>query len=52
MRRFEDCDYVLEHAIKGDLALIRADTADLYTEVSRDVDKYLWFLEAHLQAKR
>lgn len=29
-----------------------ADTADLYTEVSRDVDKYLWFLEAHLQAKR
>ena len=30
MRRFEDRDYVLEQAIKGDLALIRADTADLY----------------------
>lgn len=24
-------------------------TADLLTEVSRQVDKYLWFLEAHLQ---
>lgn len=29
-----------------------ADTADLFTQISRDVDKYLWFLEAHLQAKR
>jgi starvation-inducible DNA-binding protein len=27
-----------------------ADTSDLFTAVSRDVDKYLWFLEAHLQA--
>ena len=26
-----------------------ADTADLFTEVSRDADKYLYFLEAHLQ---
>jgi starvation-inducible DNA-binding protein len=26
------------------------DTADLFTGVSRDVDKYLWFVEAHLQA--
>ena len=25
------------------------DTADLYTEISRLVDKRLWFLEAHLQ---
>ena len=29
-----------------------ADTSDLYTGISRDVDKYLWFLEAHLQSKR
>jgi len=27
-----------------------ADTADLFTEVSRGVDMRLWFLEAHLQA--
>ncbi len=27
------------------------DTADIYTEISRNVDKRLWFLEAHLQAQ-
>ena len=25
------------------------DTADLFTEISRAVDKHLWFLEAHVQ---
>lgn len=30
VRRFGDRDHVLEHAISGDLALIRADTADRY----------------------
>jgi starvation-inducible DNA-binding protein len=25
------------------------DTADLFTEISRETDKALWFLEAHLQ---
>ena len=29
-----------------------ADTTDLFTEVSRGIDKWLWFVEAHLQAER
>jgi starvation-inducible DNA-binding protein len=29
-----------------------ADTSDLFTEVSRGVDKTLWFVEAHLHADR
>ena len=28
------------------------DTADLFTEVSRGIDKWLWFIEAHLQTER
>ena len=28
------------------------DTSDVFTEVSRGVDKWLWFVEAHLQAER
>ena len=26
------------------------DTADIFTEISRGIDKLLWFVEAHLQA--
>ena len=29
-----------------------ADTADLFTEISRGVDKWLWFVEAHTQAPK
>jgi starvation-inducible DNA-binding protein len=29
-----------------------ADTADLFTEVSRGIDKWLWFVEAHSQAAK
>jgi len=32
------------HSYQGD-----AGTADLFTEVSRGLDKALWFLESHLQ---
>jgi starvation-inducible DNA-binding protein len=28
-----------------------ADTADLFTEVSRGVDKLVWLVEAHAQSK-
>ncbi|MBL8857712.1 MAG: DNA starvation/stationary phase protection protein Dps [Planctomycetes bacterium] len=28
-----------------------ADTADLFTGISREIDKHLWFVEAHSQAK-
>ena len=28
------------------------DTADIFTEISRGADKWLWFVEAHLQAER
>lgn len=33
-------------------ALDDADTADLCTEVSRGIDKWLWFVEAHSQAAK
>ncbi len=29
-----------------------ADTSDLFTEVSRGIDKWLWFVEAHSQAAK
>ena len=34
VRRFQDRDYVLEQALKGDVALVRADTADRYGNLS------------------
>ena len=38
----------LREAIDTTDELGDADTADLYTEISRTIDKRLWFLEAHL----
>jgi starvation-inducible DNA-binding protein len=37
-------------AIDDALELNDQDTADLFIEVSRAIDKHLWFVEAHLQA--
>ena len=36
-------------AIDDVTALNDADTADLFTEISRGVDKSLWMVEAHVQ---
>jgi len=33
-------------------ALEDADTAELFTEISRGIDKWLWFVEAHSQATK
>lgn len=41
----------LRSAIEQTADLGDADTSDLYTEVSRTIDKRLWFLEAHLIKK-
>lgn len=41
---------LVREAIDKTDALGDKDTADIFTEVSRQVDKDLWFLEAHVQA--
>src|SRR3984957_14242957 len=50
--RLADFGKKVRAAIAASDRLGDADSADLFTGISRDVDKYLWFLEAHLQAKR
>jgi starvation-inducible DNA-binding protein len=47
--RFAPYAKMVRDAIDKTDELGDADTADLYTEVSRTVDMRLWFLEAHLQ---
>jgi starvation-inducible DNA-binding protein len=42
----------LRSAIEKANAAGDADTADLFTQLSREADKGLWMLEAHLQARR
>ena len=43
---------VVRQSIGKSDELADADTTDLFTQVSRGVDKWLWFVEAHLQAER
>jgi starvation-inducible DNA-binding protein len=43
---------VARQAIQQTNELGDLDTVDLFTEVSRGIDKWLWFVEAHLQAER
>jgi starvation-inducible DNA-binding protein len=42
----------MRKAIDQTNALGDPDTADLFMEVSRGSDKWLWFVEAHLQTER
>lgn len=48
--RFANLAKTTRAAIESASAFGDADTADLFTQASRDLDKHLWFLEAHLQA--
>ncbi|QGJ70438.1 DNA starvation/stationary phase protection protein Dps [Planctomycetales bacterium 10988] len=43
---------VIREAIEKSDELGDPTTADLFTEVSRGTDKYLWFVEAHNHAKK
>jgi starvation-inducible DNA-binding protein len=43
---------LVRHAIDQAAELRDADTTDLFTEISRGLDKWLWFVEAHHQTER
>jgi starvation-inducible DNA-binding protein len=43
--------YGVRNAINEVTDLDDAGTADLFTEISRGIDKWLWFVEAHAQAR-
>lgn len=45
-----ECGKRVRAAIHEAEELGDADTADIFTEVSRGVDKHTWFVEAHTQA--
>ncbi len=47
--RFADLAKTTREAIDKADELADKDTADLFTQVSRELDKGLWFIEAHLQ---
>ena len=42
----------IRNAIGNADELVDRDTADLLTQISREVDKNLWFVEAHVQSTR
>lgn len=43
---------LVRQAIGRSVELDDADSADVFTEISRGTDKWLWFIEAHMQAER
>jgi len=48
--RFAQYSKDIRHDMEATGDIGDLDTQDLYTQVSREADKRLWFLEAHLQA--
>lgn len=48
--RFSEYCRFIRESIDSSTEIGDLDTADLYTGISRNADKRLWFLEAHLQA--
>jgi starvation-inducible DNA-binding protein len=50
VERYANVAHTTREAIDAAQEAGDQDTADLFTEVSRDLDKDLWFLEAHIQA--
>lgn len=51
-RALSTCGQEARTTIAEAEALDDAGTADLFTEVSRGIDKWLWFVEAHVQAPK
>jgi starvation-inducible DNA-binding protein len=47
--RFAECARSTRAAIHTAQELGDDGTADLFTQISRDLDKHLWFIEAHMQ---
>ena len=47
--RYSKCANAIRQNIKDTDEAGDDDTADLFTEISRGLDKQLWFLEAHVQ---
>lgn len=45
-----DFGKAVRRAIDESSDLDDQDTADLFTEISREIDKQLWFVEAHIQS--
>lgn len=50
VKRYAELAASTRHAIDRADDLGDVDTSDLFTGISRDLDKALWFLEAHLQS--